>query len=51
MGESTVSGIRPGTSWDRPWTGIASSHLSDLIRKEGKISALIVRLLGDNVLG
>ena len=46
-----MSGIRPGTNWDRPWTGIASSHLSVLIQKEGKISALNVRLLGDNVLG
>ena len=50
MGESTVSGIRPGASWDRPWPGIAFSHLSVLIQKQGKISALIVRLLGDNVL-
>ena len=49
--ESTVSEITPGTSWDRPWPGIAFSHLSVLIRKQGKISALIVRLLGDNVLG
>lgn len=38
VGESTVSGIRPGASWALPCTGTASSHLSVLVQKEGEIS-------------
>lgn len=40
-----------GQVWDRPWTGIASRTWVISYEKRVKISALIVRLLGDNVLG